>query len=221
MTTEQNTDDSRLDWDIARRDMRERYLSREYWMIVFDPVGLGMVEEILHRHYADAGLDDVRCVLSRCADGFFGAVALPKRLMLANKLKWVLKKTGIELSEREIVSRDCVFAVQRGLIPAATSFGRFLFADLADVALPADAPIELIEMTSANDIAPSGEPNYRKRVRQLVRDGVIKVGEALNIDIAHDDWCAVYKSKPCDCDPDIINRETGEVLNRKENSREK
>lgn len=62
----------------------------------------------------------------------------------------------------------------------------------------------------------STEPNYVKEMARLFSAGVIKRGEATLVAVAHDDWCAFYQGEPCNCDPDIINRETGQVLNRKE-----
>jgi len=58
-------------------------------------------------------------------------------------------------------------------------------------------------------------PNYVKEMSRLSDTGVLKCGEFLMVDVAHDDWCDIYKGEPCNCEPDIINRETGEVLNRK------
>jgi hypothetical protein len=34
--------------------------------------------------------------------------------------------------------------------------------------------------------------------------------------VAHDDKCRAARGRRCDCQPDIISRETGEVLNRRE-----
>jgi len=34
--------------------------------------------------------------------------------------------------------------------------------------------------------------------------------------VAHDDRCGAARGRRCNCDPDIISRETGEVLNRKD-----
>lgn len=65
----------------------------------------------------------------------------------------------------------------------------------------------------------STQPNYVKEMTRLFDAGVIKRGEFLMVDVAHDDWCAIYQGGPCDCDPDIINRGTGEVLNRKDSKR--
>ncbi len=213
-------EDSSLDWEIARRDLHARYSGREHWIIIFDPEGLRLVAEIIEQHYVDVDPRSVSCALSFCQDGFFGAIALPKREMLANKFKCILKKHGVSLTEREIVSRDVICAAPRELAPAATAFGRLLFGDLIGAPLPPEANIELVEMTRLDDRDSPDDPNYRSVMRQLMRDGAINAGQILNVDIAHDDWCAIYHSKPCDCDPDIINRETGEVLNRKERTGE-
>jgi len=34
--------------------------------------------------------------------------------------------------------------------------------------------------------------------------------------VAHDDKCGAARGRRCNCEPDIISRETGEVLNRKD-----
>jgi len=58
------------------------------------------------------------------------------------------------------------------------------------------------------------EPNYVKELARLHSAGVLRPDDLTFIDVAHDDWCVIYQGKPCNCDPDVINRETGEVLNR-------
>jgi hypothetical protein len=63
------------------------------------------------------------------------------------------------------------------------------------------------------------QPNYVKEMARLFDSGVIKRGEAYLVDVAHDDWCAIYHGEPCNCDPDIVNRETGEVLNRRDTAK--
>ena len=85
MTTNSAEHDNRLNWEVARREMGERYSGREHWIIVFDPEGVRMIKEIIERYYAGVDPSQVSFALSFCQDGFFGAIALPKRLMLANK----------------------------------------------------------------------------------------------------------------------------------------
>lgn len=60
------------------------------------------------------------------------------------------------------------------------------------------------------------QPNYVKEMARLFDAGIIKRGDFLNVLVAHDDWCAIYDGKPCDCEPDIVDAATGKVLNRKE-----
>lgn len=59
------------------------------------------------------------------------------------------------------------------------------------------------------------QSNYEKEIERLFQAGTIREGEVYNVLVAHDDWCSIYKNKPCDCDPDIFDCETGEALNRK------
>jgi len=47
--------------------------------------------------------------------------------------------------------------------------------------------------------APGG--NYVEKSRALMKD--LPKGQVYNVEIAHDDWCAIHKKKPCNCDPDI------------------
>lgn len=65
----------------------------------------------------------------------------------------------------------------------------------------------------------SNQPNYVKKMQELFDAGVIKRGDVLNVLVAHDDWCAIYDGKPCNCEPDILDVATNKVLNRKEGKR--
>ncbi len=49
------------------------------------------------------------------------------------------------------------------------------------------------------------EPNYLKPLCWLLATGVIapKPGEVRFVEVAHDDWCAIFKGEPCDCEPEI------------------
>jgi hypothetical protein len=55
--------------------------------------------------------------------------------------------------------------------------------------------------------------NYEKEIERLVAAGTLKRGEVTFIEVAHDDWCGLYKQKPCDCDVDLIDMRTGQKLN--------
>jgi hypothetical protein len=47
-------------------------------------------------------------------------------------------------------------------------------------------------------------PNYVKKIRYLARIGAIPRDAGLHkLDILHDSWCAIFKDKRCDCDPDV------------------
>jgi hypothetical protein len=47
-------------------------------------------------------------------------------------------------------------------------------------------------------------PNYIKKLRYLVKIGTIPLNvETHMIDVEHDNWCAIFKGKPCNCDPTI------------------
>lgn len=49
-----------------------------------------------------------------------------------------------------------------------------------------------------------GEPNYVSRLRRLVAEGKLPHGVGLHqVNVLHDDWCAIFKGERCNCDPDI------------------
>jgi hypothetical protein len=45
--------------------------------------------------------------------------------------------------------------------------------------------------------------NYHEKLIQLHEQGQIPSGSLTEVDICHDDWCAIYKGGYCNCDPDI------------------
>jgi hypothetical protein len=48
--------------------------------------------------------------------------------------------------------------------------------------------------------------NHIKKQLRLVAEGKLRVrpGQALHVEVAHDDWCALLvRGDYCDCDPDI------------------
>jgi hypothetical protein len=46
--------------------------------------------------------------------------------------------------------------------------------------------------------------NYMETILKAVYKGNLKaVDGVLMPQIAHDKWCKIYKSKPCNCNPDI------------------
>lgn len=49
--------------------------------------------------------------------------------------------------------------------------------------------------------------NYSSAVEVLASQ--VRAGDAVHVEIRHDDWCAIWKRKPCDCDPDIEARTLG------------
>jgi hypothetical protein len=48
--------------------------------------------------------------------------------------------------------------------------------------------------------------NYYKKLMRLRAAGEIPSGPLTEVDVAHDDWCAVYGGGYCNCDPDITVR---------------
>jgi hypothetical protein len=45
--------------------------------------------------------------------------------------------------------------------------------------------------------------NYYKKLQKLFDQGKIPAMSLTMVDIHHDDWCAVYRGKYCNCDPEI------------------
>jgi hypothetical protein len=74
-------------------------------------------------------------------------------------------------------------------------------------------PVDEMFAVRPDDPDRAGEHNYQKEFRRLVRAGVLKTGEISLINVVHDDWCAIYGGSVCDCNPDILDRGTGKVLN--------
>ena len=49
-------------------------------------------------------------------------------------------------------------------------------------------------------------PNYIRRLLEMQDRGELPPG-LVDIDVAHDDWCATLtRMQPCDCDPDVSIR---------------
>lgn len=67
------------------------------------------------------------------------------------------------------------------------------------------------------DDVPVADHNYHREIERLQQRGVFKPGEVILIDVEHDEWCGVYSDKRCDCDPDIRDQITGQLLNRESN----
>jgi hypothetical protein len=46
--------------------------------------------------------------------------------------------------------------------------------------------------------------NYIAKIHAMWRTGALPREIGLHmLDVAHDDWCAMFEGKRCDCDPDI------------------
>jgi hypothetical protein len=50
-------------------------------------------------------------------------------------------------------------------------------------------------------------------LRKLQSLGIISAGNPFVLCICHDDWCGFLYGHPCDCEPEISDKETGRVLN--------
>jgi hypothetical protein len=49
------------------------------------------------------------------------------------------------------------------------------------------------------------EPNYLTKLNRMLAAGQIRLkGAGVHVlEVAHDDWCAIYQGQLCDCDPDV------------------
>ena len=45
--------------------------------------------------------------------------------------------------------------------------------------------------------------NYMAKVLALALPGVLEPRKGYSVTVAHDDWCAIYRDLPCNCDPDV------------------
>jgi hypothetical protein len=54
--------------------------------------------------------------------------------------------------------------------------------------------------------------NYLPKLLALGSPGVLERGAVYCATVAHDDWCAIYKDRPCNCDPDITVQTATEAL---------
>lgn len=52
----------------------------------------------------------------------------------------------------------------------------------------------------------SETPNYIRKLQKLQRQGLLPKEGLAEVAILHDDWCAIYKGQPCNCEPDINYR---------------
>jgi hypothetical protein len=55
--------------------------------------------------------------------------------------------------------------------------------------------------------SPSG--NHSEKVKRLLAGRELAVGGYTEIEIVHDDWCAIFAGQDCDCNPDVSIRGTG------------
>jgi hypothetical protein len=46
-------------------------------------------------------------------------------------------------------------------------------------------------------------PNYVPKLVALWQQGRIAVGRLSHVEIAHDDGCAIFEGRCCDCDPEV------------------
>lgn len=46
-------------------------------------------------------------------------------------------------------------------------------------------------------------PNYLAKVLGAYRRGAFRPGRVTIVHVYHDDWCAIFRGGPCNCDPEI------------------
>lgn len=68
-------------------------------------------------------------------------------------------------------------------------------------------PKDILYITQGDHRTEPMQHNYLKKIARLkITAGV----QQLNVQ--HDDWCAVYTGGYCDCDPFIVDKRTGKRL---------
>jgi hypothetical protein len=45
--------------------------------------------------------------------------------------------------------------------------------------------------------------NYMKKLAEMQARGELPAAGLSDVDIAHDDWCAIYTGSYCNCEPEI------------------
>lgn len=56
--------------------------------------------------------------------------------------------------------------------------------------------------------------NYVEKVERLNAESRRRPGQLREVFVMHDDWCGVFKGKPCHCDPVVKYREDVESPDR-------
>ena len=69
-------------------------------------------------------------------------------------------------------------------------------------------PDDHILVTTAGDPTPK-QHNYEIALQAAMDAGVLKPGQVSNVDVAHDDDCAIYDGGFCDCECEIRIKEIG------------
>lgn len=95
----------------AQAKLRDHAASGEWWLILFDAGGMGLITEITERHYSEAPPEDVFCCLVPAKDGLLGCAVFRRRLMLAPKYQWILSKHDVVLSAAEIAASGAILRV--------------------------------------------------------------------------------------------------------------
>ena len=52
--------------------------------------------------------------------------------------------------------------------------------------------------------------NYYQKLIQLYEEGKAPPGRITDMDVYHDDWCHIYRSAYCNCDPEVKLRPPAE-----------
>jgi hypothetical protein len=108
---------------------RERFNGHEYWMFVLDAESNRLLVTFEEKYYSP-NLDDLDVALMEFEGIPFVLVAARKKRMLAWKLGSLMRQLAdIRLSEREIVSRDCLIVTRRHLQETGLALALSIFQD--------------------------------------------------------------------------------------------
>lgn len=101
-----------LAFDEMRRQVRARFHSWEFWVVVFDGVSEPAIDEIVRRHYRNCAADDFRVFAVEMPHCLYGIATFRKRLLPAKKLRKLLRRySPLQLTERDLHGQDVLVLV--------------------------------------------------------------------------------------------------------------
>jgi hypothetical protein len=81
------------------------------------------------------------------------------------------------------------------------------------VSIPAPARKRKWQGVKKPDVRSAQAQNYYRPLREFLAQHQFRAGIA-DIDIRHDDWCAIHRGEYCNCEPEIRLRPPGRIENQ-------